>query len=87
MEEGALRGAKGSRAEPRVDASTSSWALRGLEPPTFAFKGENNLLVRALTCGDGVSMSTAAYLEVPPASRCPGPCLPCPHGFADSPEG
>jgi hypothetical protein len=36
MEEGALRGAKGSRAEPRVDASTFLVGAEGLEPPTFA---------------------------------------------------
>jgi hypothetical protein len=50
----------------------SSVGAEGLEPPTFACKGEKNVLVRALTCGNAVSLGTAAYLGV--SVRCYAKC-------------
>jgi hypothetical protein len=39
----------------------------GVRTPTFACKGEKEVLVRALSCENVVSLSTAEYLGVPSA--------------------
>ena len=47
-----------SRAQDR-------WALREPNPRPSPCKGEAKVLVRALSCKNGVSLSTAEYLGVP----------------------
>ena len=43
------------------------WALRDSNPRLSPCKGEPNVLVRGLSCGNGVPVSAAQYVGVEPA--------------------
>ncbi len=49
-----------------------AWALRVSNPRPSPCKGETNMQVRALSCGNVVSLSTVEYLGVP--LRCYAMC-------------